>query len=205
MLLDDNSELLYDLYTFEGRAGQRIVIELTSPDFDAYLAFGPIYGGTVDVTDTDDDGASGTDSRLRVVLPANGRYGIHARAFGEGGMGAYTIRVTEVAAPTPKPITAGQPVTAVLEDAEAEWVYRGQAGERLVITLQSDEFDTVLVLGRMEAGRFVQIAENDDDDDSTNSRLIHTLTAPGEYVVRAQSFGSSGGGRYTLRVESARR
>jgi hypothetical protein len=205
VLEDAGEDVLYDLYSLQLRAGQRVAITMSSGEFDAYLEFGRLNGTSVDVTDADDDGAGQTDARLRITAPADGHYGIRARAFG-GGSGNYTLRVDESVARTPRVLAAGQGITDQLDDERVEWLYRGQAGERVTITMESDEFDTYLELGRMQGGSFVMLAENDDDDDAgtTNSRLVFTLPAPGEYVVRARAF-SAGGGRYALRLVSERR
>jgi hypothetical protein len=205
-LEDGGEELLYDLYSVQLRGGQRISITMSSEDFDAYLEFGPLNGTDVDVTASDDDGAGVTNARLRVEAPADGVYGIRARAFSGSGRGGYTLRIEETAARTAQPLTAGQGITDQLDDEHVLWLYRGQAGEQVTITMESAEFDTYVELGRMQGGAFSVLAENDDDDDAgtTNSRLVFTLPAAGEYVIRARAF-SSGGGAYTLRLVSDRR
>ena len=83
-VLDDEEdwEPHYQLYTFQGRAGQQLVITMDSDEFDTYLAFGPLAGTALQVTDYDDDGGEETNARLRVNIPADGTYGIQARAFG---------------------------------------------------------------------------------------------------------------------------
>jgi hypothetical protein len=216
ILEEDESdwEVFHHVYTVQARAGQSLLIAMDSDDFDAYLGFGPMHGGHVQVTDTDDDGGSGTNARLRVTVPADGTYGIQARSF-SGGVGGYTLLVREH---VPQPVTTrairtGQQVPAALsvEDAELDngahyqqWTYTGRAGETVRIRMESDEFDTYLALGQGTGASFHEMAANDDDGESTNSFLEFTLPAAGEYVIRATSFGSGATGAYTLRVDSSR-
>lgn len=208
---DEQEEILYHLYTFDARAGQEIVIRLESDDFDAYLSFGPLVGDAIDITMRDDDGGEGTDSRIRVTIPTDGRYGVHARGLTSYTTGAYSISVAEATPQTPQPITAGQDVSGSLGTGDTDgddkyhdlWIYRGTAGERLSVTMRSDDLDTYLVLGRMVNGAFELLASNDDADDS-NSLIEHVLPATGEYVIRATSFGAGATGRYTLRLDVRR-
>lgn len=209
----------YDLYTFQGRRGQRVEITMESPDFDTFLALGQLRGDSLEVLNTDDDGgAEGTtNSRLRSTLPADGAYVIRATSAGEGPTGAYTLRLSELPPvpppPAPRPITAGQTVSAALEttDPQAEddsyydaYLYRGRAGETLTLTLRSDAFDAYLAFGRMENGEFQATESADDGADGTNSKLTVTLPADGEYVIRANSLNAGQTGPYTLKIESVR-
>jgi hypothetical protein len=219
VLDDDDWEAFYQLYTIQARAGQQILVTMESDEFDTYLGFGPLAGAELEVTDYDDDGGEGTNSRLRVTVPRDGTYGIQARAFGPGHLGSYTLTVREhVPAPvTTRPIRAGTDVNATLTTGDAElgegnhyqhWTYTGRAGETVRIRMRSDEFDTYLYLGQMAGGAFQEMAFNDDaedGEDGTNSYLEFTLPAAGEYVIRATSFSGGMTGGYTLRIDSSLR
>jgi len=77
--------------------------------------------------------------------------------------------------------------------------FRGVAGQPVSIRLESDEFDTYLVL--MDASEQV-IAVNDDAEFlSTNSRIDTTLPADGTYQVVVNSFWSGEQGSYNLTVQ----
>lgn len=77
---------------------------------------------------------------------------------------------------------------------------RLRAGERVAISLDSDEFDPMLHVFR--AGALDQaIAENDDFGDGLNSRVSFAAPADGDYVVRVLSFEPGTFGAYTLRAE----
>ena len=77
-------------WAFDGRAGQRIVIELEAEDHDSYLYFvGP---GILEPME-DDDGGEGLDSRIEVMLSGSGTFRVIASSLSEAS-GTYTLRVT---------------------------------------------------------------------------------------------------------------
>ena len=84
-----SDDSMADLYQLVVPAQQEFTIELRSVAFDAYLVVRDAAG---DQVDSDDDGAGGTDSRLRITLPA-GTYTIVANSLSESGRGAYTLTV----------------------------------------------------------------------------------------------------------------
>jgi len=212
----EESETYHHLYSFDGQAGDTFEIAMDSDDFDAYLEFGPLSGGDIEVTDIDDDGGDGRNARLRVQLPAAGTYGVRARSYGSLETGQYALRVRPWTprAPVTRAVRAGQEVVGELTAETAElgdgsryelWTYAGQSGERLAIRMRSDEFDTFLAVGRMVGGEFDELAANDDaPDDGTNSLVEITLPASGEYVIRASALYAYGLGPYTLHVERQR-
>ncbi|HEX6926808.1 MAG TPA: PPC domain-containing protein [Longimicrobiaceae bacterium] len=214
-LLDDGS--YYDLYTLRARAGQQVEIVLLSNDFDAYLSVGRLTDWDATLIDSDDDGAGGTDSRLLLTIDEDGEYWIRANSLGEGETGAYSLTLTEVESrPALAPIgalAAGEerdgelgPPDPRLQDGSYfdEYVYRGRAGERLTIDLESDDFDAFLVIGRRVNGAFEYLEGNDDHDETLNSRLEYTVPEDGEYIIRANSMAGDSTGRYTLRLRSSR-
>ena len=90
-----------DLYTFTGRAGQRIRIEMTStgtPEIDTYLyLFGP--DGSLIAQNDDIVLGDETNSRIPVngffTLPATGVYTIEATTFSNGETGSYTLALSD--------------------------------------------------------------------------------------------------------------
>ena len=217
--VEDDSDRMYDAYTFTGRYGQRIVAQMESGDFDTYLNLGRMENGQfVSVATDDDGGQEGTNSRLAHVLDEDGQYVIRASSYGAQG-GAYTLTVEErvARAPAPpRPLSAGQEASGQLDDGDAVletdgsyyelWSYQGRAGEQLRIRMSSEDFDTYVAIGRMEGGcgDFEELATMDDGGDGTNTLLEFTLPEDGEYVIRANSFSADQTGDYTLVVESSR-
>jgi hypothetical protein len=213
---DDERGRYHDVYTFRGTAGQRIEANLVSEAFDAYLELGRVEGGSTVRIAHDDDGGEGRDARLRHVLPADGEYVLHATSFRPGATGGYRISLDDRPMPSvdPRPLPRGTTVRGELEEGlpelddgpfYQEWTFHGEEGERVRITLRSDDFDTYLYVGRLRDGRFRQVASNDDHGDGTDSRVEVTLPATGEYRVRASSFGEGETGEYTLLLEGAPR
>lgn len=81
-----------DVWYINATAGQRLVIELRSRRFDAYLQFLDPWGTMLA---EDDDGAhSGTDARITVTVREAGRYQIVVNNIGDTPQGgAYTLVV----------------------------------------------------------------------------------------------------------------
>ncbi|HEX6041537.1 hypothetical protein [Longimicrobium sp.] len=212
---DDESGKFYDQYSFRGQEGQRVQIGMMSDEFDTYLSLGRMEDGEWQEIETDDDGGDGTNARLRYVLPSSGEYVIRATSFGEA-TGAYTLTLSERTASqrTSQSITAGETVESELDDDDTvldsdnsfyeTWTYQGRAGEQLRISMESDEFDTYLHIGRMVNGDWEEIATMDDGGDGTNSLLEVSLPEDGEYVIRANSYTADQTGAYTLRVDTSR-
>jgi hypothetical protein len=211
ILYEGNSDVPYHLYTFQARAGQQLVAVMESDDFDAYLAFGPMAGDTVEVTGTDDDSGGGTNALLRMSIPRDGTYGIHARPLGSGRTGAYSITLREALVSAPRSLAANEEVGGVLGESDPDeeqkyfdqWLYTGAAGETVRIWLRSEDFDAYLSVGRIVGGIYQELDWNDDGgEEGTDSYLELTLPADGEYVIRATTFSSGSTGSYTLKVES---
>ncbi|QIG81129.1 pre-peptidase C-terminal domain-containing protein [Stakelama tenebrarum] len=87
-----NSGEYADAYSFAGRAGQEIEIDLNSSDFDPYL----ILSGPGDFHEENDDavtesGRSTHDSRIVVTLPEDGTYYVNVTSYQAGETGAYRV------------------------------------------------------------------------------------------------------------------
>lgn len=91
-VLEDNS--YFDAYSFTGKQGDRIVVALTSTDFDAYLIVGRMSNGRFIKMHTNDDvGGRSLNSRVIFTLPINGEYVVYANTVRPQAIGAYQIRV----------------------------------------------------------------------------------------------------------------
>ncbi|MGG6295452.1 tetratricopeptide repeat protein [Leptolyngbya sp. AN02str] len=91
--LDANSPTLpdgrhYHAHTFEGRAGEQIVIDLSSEEFDTYLM---LASPEDEIVAGDNDGGTGTNSTITITLPSTGVYTIVAIAYGAGTGGGYRL------------------------------------------------------------------------------------------------------------------
>jgi serine protease Do len=96
-LLDKNSDIhpsdssYFNAYTFEGKAGQNVQIEMTSSEVDSYLILLSPDGQDLG---HDDDSAGGPNARLTVALPADGIYTVLANTYKAGETGRYSLRLT---------------------------------------------------------------------------------------------------------------
>ena len=204
----------YDAYSFQGQAGQRIRIEMQSADFDTYLLLG-VHGddGLAAIGEDDDGMGEGTNSRLSFTLPDNALYEIWATSYAGGETGAYDLTVTDLGpAPQPGSLVIGSTVRGDLggDDATDAYgyaydAYRFQAydGQRVRITLTSNEFDTYIQLGQTTDGVFEVELTDDDGLSDTNSRLDFTADGRNEYVLRVRSYSPGETGEYVLSVEDA--
>lgn len=204
----------YHQYLYEGRAGEQLLVTMTSGEFDAYLRWGRMDGGRYEHLGFDDDGAGGTNARLEVTLDRDGTYAFQANSYSAGMTGAYTISVRSAqggdaggGAPS---IALGQTVRGRLESSDPllpddshydQYHYRGPAGQRILITLRSSDFDAYLLGGRMVGGEFEAEASDDDSGGGTDAQLVATVGPGGVYAFRANSFSGGATGAYTVTVE----
>ncbi len=80
-----------DVWYVQVTAGQRLVIELRSRRFDAYLQLLDPWGGKLS---EDDDSAGGGDARITYTFREAGRYQIVVNSFGDTRqVGPYTLAV----------------------------------------------------------------------------------------------------------------
>jgi hypothetical protein len=203
----------YDQWTFTARAGEHLLIDVGSTEFDTKLYVGRIVGGEWIELDYDDDGGEGTNSQLAFTPAATGEYVIRVQPYSTT-LGRYTVRVGEAPlerAPQTRHASRGQVVTGVLDATDAtlddgkpyeHWVFSAQAGERLSFDLSATDFDTYLSVGEMSGSEYMELAYDDDSGEGTNS-LLSDWSAPrsGEFIVRVRPY-SSGTGSYTLAINS---
>lgn len=184
-----------DLYHLRGSAGEQIVIDLISADFDAFLEVTDEQGRTR----FDDDGGRGFDSRLSYRFEDAGSLIISASSVLGESIGNYELRVS----PFDKTMTAryeGQlrPGGRRAYDGKLFEVYEynGQAGQSVTISLESDDFDAVLYLSHAD-GR--NITMDDDSGGDGNSLLDVVLPSTETYRIYVTSF-FEGEGAYRLTV-----
>ena len=97
--LDEDDSVLeadgsyYDLWTYQGHAGEELRVNMMSSDFDTYVAIGRMVGGEFEEIATMDDGGEGTNTLLEVTLPSDGEYVIRANSFRAEQTGDYTLRI----------------------------------------------------------------------------------------------------------------
>ena len=79
----------YDLYGFNGTAGQQLTITLSSSQFDTIALLYNSGGGSPIAAD--DDGGGGTNSLLVFTLPSTGTYYIGVNSYDPNSFGTYQL------------------------------------------------------------------------------------------------------------------
>lgn len=82
----------YETWTMQGNRGQRVIIELSSAQFDTYLRIRSPDGGGEENDDIDLNGGN-LNSRIDYTLPMDGTYEITATSYAAGSTGSYQLSV----------------------------------------------------------------------------------------------------------------
>lgn len=190
-----------DAYTFTGRAGQVLQINMNGEGIDSLVRInGP--GG---FTQQDDDSGGNRNAAMEVTLPTNGEYTIIATTFNADALGSYTLRLAEPAPLQASAIRVGQTVQGALASSDARtargqyqdaYTFTGRAGQSLRITLEGDGLDTLVRV----TGPNGFSEEDDDSGGRLNAMLDVTLPANGQYQVIATTYAANETGNYTLRI-----
>jgi serine protease Do len=86
--LSDSS--VFQAWTFVGTAGETIVMDVTSAEFDAYAL---IQNSNSQKLAADDDSGGGTNARITFTLPYSGAYRLIANTYRQGSYGAFSLTV----------------------------------------------------------------------------------------------------------------
>lgn len=205
----------YDDFSLRLNAGQSVEIVLSSSAFDSFLLLGKGTGSAFSSQVTDDDGAGGQDARIRFTATEAGLYTVRANALNAGMLGPYSLRVASYTAPPPPvvtPITVGATVEGALRDGGsrledgdklyAVYTFTAKKGDRIALSTNASEFDSMVELGRTANGVFTSIASDDDSGGDKNARLLQVLQEDGEYTVRVLGFDKDAKGAYSLKLEA---
>lgn len=202
----------YDAYLISGRAGQRIQAIMRSGDFDTFLQIARA-GEDFAVLASDDDGLrEGTDSRLNYALPEDGDYVLRALPLASDGKGLYSLELID-RGPQPRPgsLLVGATARGALTENDATAddnsffdAYRVtlKEGDKLLITMVSNDVDSLVAIGRPgEEGAFEVLGTDDDSLSDTHAKLEWTAPSDGSYEIRAGTFQQGQTGTYALNVE----
>lgn len=96
--LDENDSRLpdqthFERWTFTATAGQRLIITLSSREFDSYAIVARARGETVEYLAQDDDSGGGTNAQIVFVAPAAGQYMIVVNSRSRNGFGSYDLSI----------------------------------------------------------------------------------------------------------------
>jgi hypothetical protein len=195
----------FDVHAFTAQGGQNVVVELTSNQFDTFIAVFPPSG---EPARNDDHEGRKDMSRLEFVAEQSGSYQVAVTSYKAGETGAYslTVGVGAAAAPvagdnaTQRFSGALAPGDVTLESGEFvdSYAIQGRAGQFVVVDLRATEFDPWVGL-RAPSG---ETWENDDHEgSSTRSQVARELTEDGEYQVLVTSYKPGAAGAYDVVVQ----
>ena len=183
-----------DFWSVEGTAGQIMRFDAFSEQFDAALQLFNVRGELV--SSDDDGGGQGRNSSLTAMLVEPGRYLLRVYAFGNGGSGAY--KLSKVANPV-RPLGMGVRADGTVGRGGSEiWSFKGQAGQTLIISARSADFDIKTALYSPDAA---ELASDDNGGEGTDSLLSVRLPLDGTYTLWVSA--QAGGGKYSVRLIEA--
>ncbi len=202
----DNS--YYDIYAFEGTAGQQVTIEMTSSEIDPYLILLSADGSELA---QDDDSGGEKNAKIMMTLPEDGTYTFLANSYEAGQSGNYQLKLATV---IPSLTSLLRPHHIILEEQGIldstdavlpsdnslydEYTFEAEAGQSVTIRLESEEFNPYVALLDPK-GQLV--AENDDASSSDkNAAITVTLPMSGSYRVVVNAYDRTGQGQYLLTV-----
>lgn len=192
-----------EVVVLRAEAGQDLVIDVVSQDFDAFLT---VFASDGTLLDRNDDGPTSVDPQLRFAPPADGAYLLVVSGFSAFDVGTFEVSVSvsepvEVATLPLSGSVTDRLVGDEPSDPEVGYgptrFYELTVEETSLVRLQlsSMDFDTVLTL----FDSFGWLDQNDDAGGTTDSELFLELE-PGVYRVGVSAW-SSGGGTFTLRAD----
>ncbi|MEM7414355.1 MAG: caspase family protein [Gemmatimonadota bacterium] len=202
-----------DAYTFEGRPGEQVTVELESSDFDTYL----MVLGPNEFREENDDAGSTSVSRVEAELTELGTYRVIVTTYEPGEVGDYSVSietgVSAVASTGQRDVETldfGRTANGQLQAGDGEleggeyrdiWVFNGTAGQIVTVEMASQGFDSYVGLAGPDGE---MLDENDDADGRTDlSRVSVQLRESGRYRVMATSYAAGETGSYSLSLSSS--
>lgn len=196
----------FDAWRFDGRAGERIVIEQMSSELDTYLILArQTPAGPESVAENDD--ASGSNARIAFELQETGTYVIVATSYAQD-TGRYNISLRSMAdacaagGPCELAPPAGQPFFASVQAATPRTIalgdtVMGRLGQRSLTLGDGTFFDAYRFIGSANEEVAVFLSARGPDADSTDTYL-HLLRREGDSLVRVAADDDGGGGTNSL-------
>lgn len=186
----------FDTHTLKLRSGVRVVAELSSSDFDTYLYVESPGGVERRNDDYSDDG---TNSRIEFVSAENGEWKFKVTSCEDNSEGNYKLTITKEYLGK---VTAYSGVLdkddpiAMKGEYYDSYSFRAMANQRIVITMESDNLDSYLVVHPPSGCPRM----NDDYQDESQSMIDFITETGGEYMVYATSSFPAVKGAYELSI-----
>ena len=198
-----------DFYTVTVPTTGTYIFSQTSGVFDTYL--GVFTAGAVLIGVNDDFGTVGTDSRVKVIVPA-GTYIVGANSFDANAIGTYSLAsaasATSVTNCEDVFVLAGITSPQALETTDCanigfysdDYVIFLTTGQSITVSMTSSVVDSYLEIRR--DGSTAVLASNDNIDATTKDALFtYTAPASGFYIILAASLVAGSTGDYTFAIQ----
>lgn len=186
--------LPFQLFTLEGRRGDRITITMESATLDSYLR---VVGPDGDVWE-DDDGFGGSDAQISFSVAEAGVYEIFARTYWGDEAGVYSLTVdrrdaSSIILQTSGSLTENDPTSA---GGSYYDTYEFQVQQRGTVVIEMDayDFDGYATLYDVSGA---ELAYDDDGGIGTDPRIEFELSR-GRYSVQLSSFYDGDTGDYEV-------
>ena len=192
-------------FRFNAKAADEIEARLTA-QFDAYLI---LLSPTGEVVAQADEGAGGTDAKLRAGLPMTGEYTLLVTTPSTSSAGTFQLELLgaePASAKPPVPLTPGAMQRANMAAqvggtrVSDRYTVAAKGGQLLDARMSAEAFDPLLSL--IGPGGDL-LATDDDSGGGTNARIRYTLPTGGNYTLIASRFEAATGGDYLISAELA--
>jgi hypothetical protein len=192
-----------DEHTFTATAGQRVVIDLRSSDFDPYVF---VRAPSGEQFDNDDFEGDASRSLLSLDLTETGQYVVTVTSYASGETGGYALSIDvngnsslSTRLQRNGRLQSGDDTLSTGEFVDS-YEFEGWPGQHVSIDLRSSAFDTYLIL-KDPAGEQTENDDAEDGDDVGHSKIEVDLTRNGTYVVLVTSYESGESGVYSLTID----
>jgi serine protease Do len=149
----------------------------------------------------DDDSGGYPHAKLVFIAPETGVYEAFAGALNRSSAGVFSLGFNRLGLAEIIVQSTGELSSRDESDITGKHydIYRFTAsrGDNVTLEVQSDEFDTYLVL-RSPDGEI--LLRDDDGGSGLNSRAAYLIGASGEYELVVTSVGSGSLGAYTVQI-----
>jgi len=206
----------FDRWRIEARAGELIVLSMTSGDIDSLVQLGRTGpGGQFYELASDDDGGGYPNALLQYQAAEGGTYEVRATSFSADNYGSYSLSRSSRAVATgggdgainPLPLDVGGYIDLDDrrdEDGRSYEAWRVYIPNQHVVRIrqESSNIDSFVILGLVgDNGEWVGLFHDDDSGGGLNSEFTYQSVADDVFEVRASTFSQGSTGPYRLIVE----
>jgi hypothetical protein len=196
----------HDDFEVEGKAGAIVILDLHSPDFNAFLQMSPRNTTGPNGNrewHNNDSYKIGTDAGMAVTLPDDGLYDVYVTSAAAAETGQYELGITVLTG-------GGQPEDGKLSTDDRKldtgefcdyYDFEAKQGELWVIDVTSEEFNTYL-FGRSVDDREFRIDNDDAFGDEKHSQMAMRIPRDGKYFVGVTSAQTGETGAYRISLSS---